>query len=138
MNTTDAAMTDAVHQFFSGLEPIAQEQISWGGGAIRLQLEVYLTDVTPPLDYTASVRGVVVTDSGCAVLRNADGLHLLPGGRREGTEDIVATLQREVREETGCSVALLRPLALLHFHHLTAKPASRRSSRFRRISDRWL
>jgi 8-oxo-dGTP pyrophosphatase MutT (NUDIX family) len=116
-------MTDAVRQFFSGLVPAAQEQISWCEGAIRLRLEVYLTDVRPPLEYTTSVRGVVLTDAGCAVLRNADGLHLLPGGRREGNEDIVATLHREVGEETGCSVASWQPLGLLHFHHLTAKPS---------------
>jgi 8-oxo-dGTP pyrophosphatase MutT (NUDIX family) len=120
---TDEPMIDVVREFFLGLVPVAQERIFWHGGATRLQLEVYVTEVTPPLDYTTSVRGVVITDAGCAVLRNADGRHVLPGGRREANEDIVATLHREVREETGCSVASLRPLGLLRFHHLTAKPS---------------
>jgi ADP-ribose pyrophosphatase YjhB (NUDIX family) len=98
-------------RFFSKLTAVTAEEVVWLGGAIRLRLEVYLTEEMAPLEYFTSVRAVLFTDKGCAVSRNADGVHVLPGGRREGNEDILGTLRREILEETGCSVTWHRPLA---------------------------
>jgi len=119
-------MTEALGDFFSALTPVAEEQVLWLNGAIQLRLSVYLTDLLPELEHITSVRAVLCTDAGCAVLRNADGVHALPGGRREAHESLEATLRRELLEETGCSVSSLRSLGLLGFHHLTAKPADYR------------
>jgi 8-oxo-dGTP pyrophosphatase MutT (NUDIX family) len=119
----DDHMADVVAQFFSTLTPVAEEEVAWLGGTIRLRLRVYLTDELPPLAYVTSVRAVVVAAAGCAVLRNPDGVHALPGGRREPHEALRDTLFREILEETGCLVTSSQPLALLHFHHLTDKPA---------------
>jgi 8-oxo-dGTP pyrophosphatase MutT (NUDIX family) len=112
-----------VGRFFATLTPAAEEEVAWLGGTIRLRLRVYLTDELAPLDYVSSVRAVVVTDAGCAVLRNADGVHALPGGRREPDETLQETLCRELREEIGCRVTTSQPFGLLHFHHLTGKPS---------------
>ena len=98
-----------VRRFFASKTPVAEEEVAWLGGTIRLRLRVYLTDEMPPLDYVSSVRAVVVPDAGCAVLRNADGVHVLPGGRREPDETLRETLCREIGEETGCRVATSQP-----------------------------
>ena len=119
-------MTETLSDFFSELSPVAEEQVLWLGGAIRLRLRVYLTDLLPALEHITSVRAVLSTDDGCAVLRNADGMHALPGGRREADESLESTLRHELLEETGCSVSSLQRLGVLHFQHLTAKPADYR------------
>jgi 8-oxo-dGTP pyrophosphatase MutT (NUDIX family) len=116
-------MSDTIRNFFSSLSPIAEDEVAWLGGSIRLRLRVYLTERMPALDIVTSVRAILVTDAGCAVLSNADGFHVLPGGRRKAGEAPSETLYREILEETGCSLTSVRHLGLLHFHHLTAKPA---------------
>ena len=89
-------VTDPIRQFFSARTPIAEEQVHWLNGAIRLRLRVYLTEELPELQYVTSVRAVLATDRGYAVLSNADGLHVLPGGRREAGEELTTTLAREL------------------------------------------
>jgi 8-oxo-dGTP pyrophosphatase MutT (NUDIX family) len=116
-------MTDELLQFLSARVPITEEEVAWQGGSMRLRLAVYLTDELPSLGLVTSVRGVVLTKDGCVLLRNADGVHVLPGGRRQPHETIRETLCREILEETGCSVDLALPLGLLHFHHLTPRPS---------------
>lgn len=116
-------MPQTLRDFVSALTPIAEEDVLWLGGALRLRLRVYLTDALPALEYITSVRAVLYTDTGCAVLRNVDGVHALPGGRRAAHESLEDTLRRELLEETGCGVSSLQPLALMHFQHLTPKPS---------------
>jgi ADP-ribose pyrophosphatase YjhB (NUDIX family) len=108
--------------FSATMTPIAEEQIVWCGGTIRLQLKVYLARELPSLEYVTSVRAVLMSDTGCAVLRNADGVHVLPGGRLEPDETLEAALLREIREETGCIIEWAEPFALMHFRHLTDRP----------------
>jgi 8-oxo-dGTP pyrophosphatase MutT (NUDIX family) len=115
-------MTNAVQQFFSTMSPVAEEQVVWLRGSMTLQLRVYLTERTPALEYVTSVRAVLMTDAGYAVLSNSDGRHVLPGGRRGADESPLDTLHREVFEETGCLLTSARSLGLMHFHHLTEKP----------------
>ena len=63
----------------------------------------------------------VVRDGGkILLLRRADrgfdaGLWEFPGGKIETGEELVAALEREVREETGLEVSVGRPFATWHF-----------------------
>jgi len=54
----------------------------------------------PPL----SIKAVVLQDGAVLLLRNERGEWDLPGGRPEPGEDERATVEREVREETGLTV----------------------------------
>ena len=117
-------MTDSLQKFLATLVPVSREEVSWLGGSMRLGLDAYVTAALPPLDYITSVRAILTTQEGrYALLRNSDGVHILPGGRREASESLEATLRRELVEETGCcSITVAHSLGFLHFHHLTAKP----------------
>ncbi len=55
-------------------------------------------------------------------MRNRDGTHIWPGGRRERGERPQRTLGREVLEETGWSLNRASLVGFLHFHHLSPKP----------------
>lgn len=48
--------------------------------------------------------------------------HLLPGGRCDAGETILQTLEREMREETGWTLAEPRLIGFMHFLHQTPKP----------------
>ena len=53
---------------------------------------------------------VIFTDDGqVAVMRGSQG-DFLPGGGAEPGESLEATLRREIMEECGCEVEILRPL----------------------------
>ena len=52
-----------------------------------------------------------------------NGPHVLPGGRREGTESLLAALSREIGEEVGCSiVGDPRPLGFIELVNEGPKP----------------
>jgi 8-oxo-dGTP pyrophosphatase MutT (NUDIX family) len=118
-------MNRSLEEFLLNRTPIAIQSVSWSRAAelaIELDIAVYVTTDSPPDDLTTSVRAIVRTDAGYALLSNADGVHVLPGGRREPAETVLETLAREVLEETGCTVREAHPLAALHFHHRTPRP----------------
>ncbi len=108
--------------FLARHKPQAQESAVWGGGAFPLHITAYLGHEPPPLAYVTSVRSVVLRDATALVLRDRDGLHILPGGRRELGEMLEETLRREVLEETGWTLRALTMLGSLHFHHLSPMP----------------
>jgi ADP-ribose pyrophosphatase YjhB (NUDIX family) len=108
--------------FLAGSTPQAREDAIWGAGTMPLQIAAYVESRQPPLPYVTSVRGLVFRTESLLVLRNADGTHILPGGRREPGETLEDTLLREVLEETGWTIRSLHPLGFLHFHHLAPKP----------------
>ena len=71
-----------------------------------------------------SVRAVVQRGDDVLVLRNPDGVHALPGGRREPGESFEETLRREVLEETGYAIGDPRQLGFAHLQHVgPAQPA---------------
>lgn len=69
-----------------------------------------MTDV--PLRATVSLRGVLFVDGGdlLVVRRTSDGGWELPGGRLGAREDVREGLRREIREETGLTVEVDRPV----------------------------
>jgi ADP-ribose pyrophosphatase YjhB (NUDIX family) len=94
----------------------------WGNGSLPLRIRTYLTTYPPPLEFVNSVRSLVFRRNEILVLRNRDGLHIVPGGRREIGETLEETVAREVLEESGWKITWLGLLGLYHFHHLSAKP----------------
>jgi 8-oxo-dGTP pyrophosphatase MutT (NUDIX family) len=106
-------------------EPAAVETDTWG--ALRLQVSTYLTRTLPAtLALVSSVRAIVLRGGEVLVARDPTRRHILPGGRREAGETVEQTLRREVREETGWEIGPGRLIGLLHFHHLTERPAEYR------------
>ena len=51
-----------------------------------------------------SARAVLTGPGGTVFVFDENGPHVLPGGRREGTESLLAALSREIGEEVGCSI----------------------------------
>lgn len=112
---------DALETFLRPLKPETIGEDQWSSG-IRLRIASYLSDRMPPTELITSVRAVVFTKSGVAVLHNPEGFHIIPGGRREPGESMIDTLRREVLEETGCSVERAQLLGFRHLRHLTPRP----------------
>jgi len=60
--------------------------------------------------------GALILHDGKVVLvrhrRGASRYHLLPGGGVDGRETLAGALTREVREETGLQVSVIRPVLL--------------------------
>ncbi len=112
-------MTD-ISQIVGPLTVQADEQVEWP--PLQLRVHTYLTTTLPPLGLVTSVRALVRQDDRILVVRDPSCVHILPGGRREPAEPLLQTLEREVLEETGWMLRDIRPLGLVHFHHLTSKP----------------
>ena len=118
-------MTSDLDAFLARHEPGAVQTVEWGTAAnpIPLRIAGYLNEESPPLEYVTSVRGVVFCGDRVLVMRNRDEVHVLPGGRREGGETLVETLQREMLEEAGWTVEVGGMLGFLHLRHLGPKPS---------------
>jgi 8-oxo-dGTP pyrophosphatase MutT (NUDIX family) len=108
--------------FLARHEPVRTDEAEWWGGEIRLQVDSYLTADAPPISYVVSVRSVVFRGDKVLTMHNADGWHVLPGGRREPGETLEQTVRREVMEEAGLSIQRPVPLGFNHLHHLTPRP----------------
>ena len=113
-------MDDDLAEFLNPLIPIAEEVVTWPVGTMRLAS--YLTDRMPPRKYITSARAVVTDGVRVLLVEDPIDKHIWPGGRLEPNETPEEALQREVIEETGWSLACFRPIGILHFTHLDAKP----------------
>lgn len=113
-------MAVSIEQLAAG-QPIGTEEQDWGQH--RLRLNAYAGAMEVPDALVTSVRGVVVRRAQVLLMKAPDGYHIMPGGRREAGEDYVETVRREVREESGWMVDVGERLGVLHFHHLTPRPA---------------
>ncbi len=106
--------------------PVAWGSVVWGkDGEERWPLDMtgYLTSEMPPLAYVTSLRAVVLRDDAVLAMEDDDGLHILPGDRREAGEAIEETLRREVLEESGWTLRLGPLLGFTHFRHRGPEPS---------------
>jgi len=100
--------------------PFADLEIEWP--QVRLRLRGYAVGLNVPDVMISSVRAVVFRGPRLVVVRDPNGCHITPGGRREPGETVEDTCRRELLEECGWRVGELRPLAIWHFQHLGAEP----------------
>ena len=110
--------------YLSKHQPQVEELVYWDD--LRLRVTSYLSGEIPPLELVTSVRAVVLNEASVIVVRAPEGLHLLPGGRREPGEALVDTLTREVLEETGWTLGQIQLIGIKHYRHLTPKPVGYR------------
>lgn len=101
---------------------IGRERQVWGT-ATTLDVASYRCAELPPLTYVTSVRALVFRGDEVLATRQGEVWHIMPGGRREGDEELVATLAREVLEESGWTLGNPTLLGCLHLCHLTPRPA---------------
>lgn len=117
-------MTTSLGAFLSGLAPQFEDETRWGESG--LSYSIYLTGKAPPAGLVSSARAVVIKGRSVVVVDETDRAHVMPGGRIEEGETIARALERELLEECGWTVHEPRPLALLHYRHITPKPAGYR------------
>jgi ADP-ribose pyrophosphatase YjhB (NUDIX family) len=115
-------MEPALAAFLEGLERSAVEEAKWFDGVVELRIASYLHESLPPVEHVTSVRAVLMTEQGIAVMHNPNGSHILPGGRCEPGETIEQTLAREVLEEAGCEITRAQLVGFIHFQHQTPRP----------------
>lgn len=114
-------MNSALEDFLSRHRVLCEERVDWSNG-LSFRVTSYLSPEWPPLDTLISVRALVFQGERIMVVRHSEGIHLLPGGRREPNETLEETLYREIVEETGWAICTPSPLGFIRFHHLTPKP----------------
>ena len=112
--------------FLTGKTPFHETETRWSDGTLPLRVRYYRSNELPPDRYVTSVRCLVFQDESVLVLRNREGYHILPGGRREEGESFEQTLRREVAEETGWTIRAVMRLGFIHLEHKRPKPAGYR------------
>lgn len=117
-------MDPELAQFVSARTPEIDDTLTWRNGTIRIRLNGFLGNVSPPDRFVLAGRAIVVRGTEVLVVTTGAGDHIIPGGRREPGESTDAAIRREVLEETGWVVGGLEPLAVLHLHYETEKPTN--------------
>jgi ADP-ribose pyrophosphatase YjhB (NUDIX family) len=108
--------------------PAATGDLAWLDGAMPLRVSAFIGPADLPLDLITSVRCIVHVGDRIVLCANKDGVHPVPGGRREPGETLADTAVREVHEETGWRLerASMRPLGWLHLRQLGPPVAGNR------------
>lgn len=117
---------DVIPAFLAGKTPFHETETRWADGTLPLRVRYYRSNELPPDKYVTSVRCLVLQDESVLVLRNREGYHILPGGRRGAGESFEQTLRREVAEETGWTIRAVTRLGFIHLEHSGPKPSGYR------------
>ncbi len=102
-----------------------EEFVTWAheGRPLPLRVTTHLSSQLPPDPLITSARAVVFAGDQVVVVRDPNGFHVLPGGRRDPPDEpLDRTLRREVLEETGLRLGPAVPIGFLLFHHLMPCP----------------
>ena len=114
---------DGFRSLLARRAPVAAEEVSWAGGAVRLGLAVHLTPLDEvPAELVTSARCIVHVGDEVLLCTNADGTrNVVPGGRLEPGETPRDAAVREVHEETGWRIdaAALEEIGWWHFRYRT-------------------
>jgi 8-oxo-dGTP pyrophosphatase MutT (NUDIX family) len=119
--------------FLARFSACAVQEELWGES--RLQVSEHLCSELPPDELITSVRAVILVADGASadapghqllVVHDPHALHILPGGRRESGETLLATLRRELLEETGWELGEPVLIGFRHLCHLTPRPPAYR------------
>jgi ADP-ribose pyrophosphatase YjhB (NUDIX family) len=108
--------------FLADLTPVGTQRERWPNGAV-LDISAYLTERVPPMDLVTSVRAILRKGDAVLAFDEAEGTHIVPGGRLEEGESPLEALRRELREECGCAVVgAPRLVGFIHLRHVTPRP----------------
>jgi 8-oxo-dGTP pyrophosphatase MutT (NUDIX family) len=118
---TDLDLEALIVSFAASLEarPIVSDCVAIWPSA-RLRNRTFIGGFDFPSELLISARAVVFKDSRVVVV---DEVHIEPGGGLEPGETIEAAARREIAEESGWSVAELKPLGFHFLEPLTPRPA---------------
>jgi 8-oxo-dGTP pyrophosphatase MutT (NUDIX family) len=121
---TDLDLEALIVSFAASLEarPIVSDCVAIWPSA-RLRNRTFIGGFDFPSELLISARAVVLKDSRVVVVDEVHGeRHIEPGGGLEPGETIEAAARREIAEESGWSVAELKPLGVHFLQPLTPKP----------------
>ena len=121
LSTVTLPMTTDLDQILSRHQRVSQATAEWRGG-VELEYSGYLCSETPRADLVSSVRAIVFREDLVLVMRNLDGISIVPGGRVEEGETHEETLHRELLEEAGVEIKMMDQIGLVHLRHTTPKP----------------
>ena len=108
-------------KFLARQRLVSTSTAQWRRG-IELRISCYLSDEAPPTDLVPSVRAIVFREDSLLVMKNLDGMGILPGGRVEKGETHDEALRRELLEEAGVEVAIMGRIGFMHLKHTSPKP----------------
>ena len=101
-------MQDDLVSFLNRQTPGAEEEVVWGGARLAFHVTSYLSRELPPLASITSVRALVFRAGSVLLWREAESVHLFPGGRRVGILALASGVVRSIRSRQCPGMAMFR------------------------------